>query len=277
MSVSVVAQNLPCKFDENTLQFSGKPIEQARCLLRPNKIGGVLGDKLKRLPKPFEDLIGKNVKIKKEAFRKYLQSLNLSEESIGGSLDKPLSNSKLPDGNQVQAIYFIIHDTSSPYLKDADFPDNFDTDANWRGNDLTIWQNQPVAHIFVNRLGESMATTPFDETVRKGWGTKFARDFLKVEGKGLQIHIELIQPRRRDAANANPENDLIAPFPGFTENQYEKLALLYAAASRRRGSWLIPAFHSAIDAGIKGAHDDPQNFELTKFAEQLKKLIKKLK
>jgi hypothetical protein len=273
----MLAQNTPCKFDEKTLQFAGAPVRQARCLLRPNKIGGVLGDELKILPKPLESLIGETVKIKKENLRKYLQKNKIDEERIGGSLDKPLSKAKLPNSEEIQTLYFIIHDTSSPYLKDAPFPDNFDTDANWKGNDISIWLKQPVAHIFVNRLGESITTTPFDETVRKGWGTKFARDFLKADGKGLQIHIELIQPRRRDAAKPNPENDLIAPFPGFTGKQYERLALLYVAASVRRGTWLIPAYHSAIDAGIKDAHDDPQNFELAKFADKLKKIINKLK
>lgn len=271
------AQNTPCKFDEKTLQFVGTPVEQARCLLRPNKIGGVLGEKLKQLPKPLEKLIGESVKIKKEDLRKYLQKHKIDEETIGGSLDKPLSKAKLPNSGEIQTLYFIIHDTSSPYLKDAPFPDNFDTDASWKGNDISIWLKQPVAHIFVNRLGESITTTPFDETTRKGWGTKFARDFLKADGKGLQIHIELVQPRRRDATAPNPENDLFAPFPGFTEKQYEKLALLFIAASVRRGTWLIPAYHSAIDAGIKDAHDDPQNFELKKFAEKLKKIINKLK
>ncbi len=271
------AQNPPCKFDEKTLQFTGNPVEQARCLLRPNNLGGVLGGELKKLPAPLEDLIGERVKIKKDKFRNYLQKHKIDEVNIGGNLEQPLAAAKLPDGETIQALYFIIHDTSSPYLKDAPFPDNFDKDANWRGNDLTIWLKQPVAHIFVNRLGETITTTPFGESVRKGWGTKFARDFLKADGKGLQIHIELIQPRRRDAAKLPPENDLIAPFPGFTKKQYEKLALLYAAASVRRGSWLIPAYHSAIDAGIKDAHDDPQNFELRKFAEHLKKLLKELK
>jgi len=277
LSSPAMAQNTPCKFDEKTLQFAGTPVQQARCLLRPNKIGGVLGEELKALPAPLESLIGETVTIKKETLRKYLQKNKIDEETIGGSLDKPLSKAKLPSGEEIQTLYFIIHDTSSPYLKDAPFPDNFDKDANWKGNDLSIWLKQPVAHIFVNRLGESITTTPFDETARKGWGTKFARDFLKAEGKGLQIHIELIQPRRRDATKPNPENDLIAPFPGFTEKQYERLALLYVAASFRRGTWLIPAYHSAIDAGIKDAHDDPQNFELVKFAEKLKKLINKLK
>jgi hypothetical protein len=271
------AQNSPCKFDETTLQFVGTPIEQARCLLRPNKTGGVLGDELQKLPKPFEKLIGKKVEIKKESFRKYLQKHKIDEETIGGNLDKPLAAAKLPSGEAIQTLYFIIHDTSSPYLKDEPFPDNLNEDANWKGNDVSIWLKQPVAHIFVNRLGESITTTPFDETVRKGWGTKFARDFLKADGKGLQIHIELVQPRRRDTKNANPENDLIAPLPGFTDGQYERLALLYLAASVRRGTWLIPAYHSAIDAGIKDAHDDPQNFELKRFAEKLKKLLDKLK
>jgi len=161
-------------------------------------------------------------------------------------------------------------------LKDEPFPRYFNADKTWKGNDLQIWVKQPVAHIFVNRLGESLTTTPFNESVRKGWGTKFARDVLKADGKGLQLHIELVQPRRRDPNGKNPENDLIAPLPGFTKQQYERLALLYLCASMRRGSWLIPAHHSAIDAGIKDAHDDPQNFELHEFAKSLSSLIRKL-
>ena len=277
LSSSAMSRNASCKFDEKTLQFAGTPVEQARCLLRPNKIGGVLEKELNKLPAPLENLIGKPVLIKKDKIRRYLQIKKIDEQSLGGSLDAALSSAVLPSGESIQALYFIIHDTSSPYLKDEQFPEKFDTDANWRGNDLSVWINQPVAHVFVNRLGASITTTPFDETTRKGWGTKFARDFLKADGKGLQIHIELIQPRRRDAAHSNPDNDLLAPFPGFTGKQYEKLALLYVAASVRRGIWLIPAYHSSIDAGIKDAHDDPQNFELRKFAGALKGLQKRLK
>jgi hypothetical protein len=276
LNSSAAAQNKPCEFNAQTLQFAGTPIAQARCLLRPNKVGGVLSEQLKSLPKPLEKLIGAKVKIKKEKLRKYLLENKIDETILGGSLDELLAKAKLPNGEEIQALYFIIHDTSSPYLKDESFPENFNTDANWKGNDLEIWLKNPVAHIFVNRLGESITTTPFSKPVEKGWGTKFARDFLKADGKGLQIHIELHQPRRRDANNSNPSNDLIAPFPGFTENQYKRLALLYICASVRRGTWLIPAYHSAIDAGIKDAHDDPQNFELEKFSKELKKLIDSL-
>jgi hypothetical protein len=274
--LTVSAQNKPCEFNPQTLQFAGTPREQARCLLRPNKIGGVLEGELRALPKPLEKLIGEKVEIKKEKLRKYLQKNKIDENALGGSLDDSLSKAKLPNGEEIYALYFIIHDASYPYLKDEPFPENFNTDANWSGNKIEIWLKNPVAHIFVNRLGESVTTTLFSKTVEKGWGTKFARDVLKTDGKGLQLHIELIQPRRRDAANSNPSNDLIAPFPGFTGEQYKRLALLYICASVRRGMWLIPAYHSAIDAGIKDAHDDPQNFELEKFAAELKKLIAKI-
>lgn len=273
MTFAVSAQNKSCKFDLETLQFRGKPVQQARCLLRPNQIGGVLSEQLENLPYPLEKLIGRKVKVKKETFRRFLQKNKVAEDTIGGSLDESLSRAKLPDGKEIAALYFIIHDTSSPYLKDEPFPADFNADANWKGNDLSIWLKLPVAHVFVNRLGESVTINDFSQKVEKGWGTKFARDVLKADAKGLQIHIELIQPRRRAADNSNPENDLIAPLPGFTEKQYEKLALLYIAASVRRGSWLIPAYHSAIDAGIKDAHDDPQNFELQKFADALKNLL----
>lgn len=276
LEINVNAQNKPCKFDEKTLQFVSKPNEQAKCLLRPNKIGGNLGEELKSLPKPFDKIIGEKVNIGKQSLRKFLKKHKIDENQIGGSLDDKLATAKLPNGEEIQAIYFIIHDTSYPYLKDEAFPADFDTNKDWKGNNLQIWLKNPVAHIFVNRLGDSITTTFFNKPVEKGFGTKFARDFLKADAKGLQIHIELIQPRRRDAKNSNPNNDLIAPFPGFTNKQFERLALLYLAASVRRGTFLIPAYHSAIDAGIKDAHDDPQNFELEKFAAELKKMLNAL-
>jgi hypothetical protein len=276
IATTAMAQNTPCKIDQSTLLFAGTPVEQARCLLRPNKIGGALDRELKRLPDPLEKIIGQKTTVKREALRKYLQVNNINESDLGGSLDEPLVKAKLPNGEEIQALYFLIHDTSWPYLKDEPFPASFNSDINWKGNNVSTWVNNPVAHIFVSRLGSSVTTTPFSEGVRKGWGTKFARDVLKADAKGLEIHIELIQPRRRDPSDPNPGNDRFAPDPGFTDAQYDRLALLYLCASVRRGTWLIPAYHSAVDAGIKDAHDDPQNFELKKFAKSLRKLLKKV-
>ena len=272
---SLLAQNMACKLDEKTLQFVGTPLQQARCLLRPVKPQGLLGEELVKLPKPLEKLIGERVKINKEKLRKYLEKNKIDEIRVGGNLDEPLSIAKLPNGEEIQALYFLIHDTSTPNYEKVEFPADIN-EKSWRFNDLEMWFKNPVAHIFVNRLGESIATTLFNEPVRKGWGTKFARDFLKADAKGLQIHIELVQPRRADMTKFSG-NDIIAPDTGFTDAQYQKLALLYVCASVRRGTWLIPSFHCAMDAGIKDAHDDPQNFDIHKFATELNKLIKKTK
>lgn len=257
------------------MQFAGSPVEQARCLLRPVRPRGILGEQLKNLPKPLEKIIGGQVKIKKENLRKFLAANNIAETSLGGFLDEKLSLAKLPDGETVEAIYFLIHDVSAPNYLLKSFPENIN-DASWTGNDLSIWQNQPVAHVFVSRTGESLTVNDFGQTIKKGWGTKFARDFLKADAKGLQIHVELVQPRRSDP-NWFAGNDAIAPEIGFTDRQYERLALLYIAASVRRETWLIPAFHCATDAGIPDAHDDPQNFDLEKFAKNLNALLSKIK
>lgn len=269
------AQNMPCKFDANALQFAGTPKEQARCLLRTVKPRGILGEESKRLPKPLEKLVGEKVKFKKDSLRRFLSAHKISETDIGGSLDDSLAKAKLPGGEEIQALYFVIHDTSTPNYKLESFPADID-EKSWRFNNLEMWRKNPVAHIFINRIGESIATTPLSQPVAKGWGTKFARDFLKSDAKSLQIHIELVQPRRSDA-NWFTGNDAFAPETGFTGPQYERLALLYAAAGVRRGTWLIPAFHCAIDAGIKDAHDDPQNFDLAEFASELNELLNKLK
>lgn len=262
------AQNQPCPIDQTTLQFSGSPKEQARCLLRPVKPRGIIGNSLKNLPYPLEKLIGEKIKIKKESFRRYLQKNNIDERSLGGSLDENLCRALLPNGENIQALYFIIHDVSAPNYLLKPFPENIN-EADWEGNDLSKWLKMPVAHVFVNRVGESVAVVEFGTVLpEKRFGTKFARNFLKESAKGLQIHIELVQPRRSD-----PEwfagNDAFAPVEGFTEKQYQRLALLYIAASIRRGNWLIPAFHCATDAGIPDAHDDPQNFDLSAFAQKL--------
>src|SRR6476620_11710465 len=82
----VFGQNIPCPFNTETFQFQGSPKEQARCLLRPVKQRGILGEQLKRLPASLEKLIGEKIKIKKESLRKFLIKNNISETSIGGSL-----------------------------------------------------------------------------------------------------------------------------------------------------------------------------------------------
>ena len=115
------------------------------------------------------------------------------------------------------------------------------------------------AHVFINRTGAIFLAHDFTVPWR---ATKFeaAKNFGSAL-KGLFLHIELIQPRRA-LKGYGRRNDFLAPDPGFSQAQYDSLALVYAVASRRAGFWLIPAFHSVLDEGIRNKHDDPQNFQL---------------
>ena len=271
------AQDTPCVFDDSSLSYTGTPQEQAKCLLRPVLIGGHLGAPFKKLPAPLDKLVGKPLKVDKDALKLYLVEHNINEEEIGGSLSDPLSPANPTDPNAPRARYFVIHDVSTPNYLDKPFPPDIN-EATWMWNDLQRrWITRKVTHVFISRLGESVTAVDFKtELPDPNHGTKFARDKLRNRGKGLYLHIELIQPRRRDP-EGSPNNDRIAPLPGFTDAQLERLALVYIAASVRGGEWLIPAFHAAVDVGIPDAHDDPQNFDTARWAKQLQKLLKAIK
>lgn len=258
-----------CGFLDNDLAFTGTPLEQARCLLRPIKVYGVLDEPLKHLPEPLENLIGQPVKFSKEALRRYLAMAKISEMDIGGSLDAPLSRANDNQPAAPLAAYFVIHDVSAPNYLTKEMPLNINR-RDWEWNDLQkYWAANRAAHIFINRLGESVTTVDFQTPWR---ATKLEVKVLKERGKGLFLHTELIQPRQSDPQGF-AGNDAIAPTPGFTKAQMERLALVYAAASLRRGVWLIPAFHAAVDAGIAEAHDDPQHFDLAEWAGSLNRLL----
>jgi len=249
-----------CPFNEATMSFEGTPLEQARCLLRPVLRYGRLGEPLAHLPAPLEELIGKPVNLAPALLQGYLAAHHIAETNIGGAVT-----------NRLPTAYFVIHDTSTPNYLDHAFPTNVNT-ADWRYNALEGWYKRPVAHVFVNRLGESVAPHPWVQ----GWrATQFEVKVLGAKSRGLFVHTELVQPRRRDP-QGGPHNDAIAPDPGFTNAQLDRLALLYVAASVQHGRWMVPAFHATLDAGIPNAHDDPQNFDLALWARRLSLLLEGL-
>ena len=275
-ATTTLAQETPCPFKKSSLTFEGSPVEQARCLLRHVKSHGALDKPLKNLPEPFEKLIGRPIQISQESFRAYLKNRGILETDLGGPIRAPLAASDLEIGGVQYSRYFIIHDASTPNYLDKPFPSDVNA-SSWEWNDLAKkWANTRVANVFVSRTGESITVVDFASPLPAGrFGTKFARDELKETAKALQIHIELIQPRRRDPAGS-ASNDSIAPEPGFTNPQLDRLALIYVAASLRAGVWMIPAFHAAIDAGIANAHDDPQNFDLAQWGRHLVSLLRNL-
>jgi hypothetical protein len=257
---SAPAAETACPFDEARLEFAGTPLEQAKCLLRPVSEYGHLGQLLANLPAPLESLIGQPFKLDKDVLQRYLDTCKIDEASIGGAIT-----------NVLRAKYFVIHDTSTPNYHDQPFPANIN-DPDWRLNNLSRWRSNAVAHFFVNRLGQSLAGHPLTTPWR---ATKFETKVLKEKSRGLFVHTELVQPRHADP-HGRPGNDGIAPIPGFTEAQLDRLALLYVVASAEHGQWMVPAYHATLDAGIPDAHDDPQNFDLDLWAKRMGVLLDSL-
>lgn len=251
-----------CKFAPTSEIYS---IEQAKCLLRQPKIFGNVGPILTSLPSPLDRLLTQpTIDLDKDTLRRYLKAQGIQEADIGGSLDERVSRANSDNPSAELARYFIIHDTSTPNFTTAPFPTNIN-DARWSGNDLQRWtRGTPLAHVFINRVGQSVTVKNFKTPWR---ATKY--ESQTTQRKGLFLNVELIQPRRSPPSGPS---DAIAPTPGFTDAQLDRLALVYTAASVRRGKWLIPAFHVCVDIGI-GDHDDPQNFDLEQWAKRLGTLL----
>ena len=247
--------NTPCPFSASALQFQGTPLEQAQCLLRFVKVAGNVDNPSAQLPPALATRVGKPVEVSAAQVKAYLAAHSINANEIGGSLDKGVAKTS----NGHQALYFVIHDTSDE-LSTNSFPPNIND--TWSGNDLAH-RTTDSAHIFINRLGKSVTGHDYSVPFR---ATKRERDGAL---KGLFLHHELIQPRIKGTFHFAA----VGPQPGYTKAQLDRLALCYVAASVRRGSWMIPAFHCVLDLGIPDGHDDPQNFDLAQWGTAIETLL----
>jgi hypothetical protein len=253
----------PCNFDAETLSFAGNAVEQAVCLIRPVNPWARLGPRLEELPKALAARIGGTAPMPDRAALTALINATGLPPQFADALNNDVSRARDGDPVSPMARYFVIHDTSGPRL--GSFPLNLDENA--KINNLERFHcsdSAEIAHAFINRRGGVAFGHDFGVPWR---ATKFERALsFGTALKGLFLHVELIQPRRRGGRRGI---DIAAPTPGFTAAQYQRLALLYTIASRRAGTWLVPAFHAVIDGDIRGGHDDPQNFEIEAFARAL--------
>jgi hypothetical protein len=234
-------------------------VDQARMLLRKVLLTGRVSSELPYLDAEFSKRVGQKCSITRDQLRVYLEKNHISEWEIGGNIDLPVSSVADTSNGRNYAKYMVIHDTSYPRYE-TNFPKNINDDS-WEWNRLNRWVGN-VTHIFVNRIGDSKTITPFNEGMI---GTKLERFVMgETAARGLYLHIELIQPRKT-VKGYGRHNDAGSPDIGFTDAQYQRLALLYTTAAVRKGEYLIPGFHACVDSGIKFAHDDPQNFDLPRF------------
>ena len=269
---SVVLRTMgPCNFDVETLSFAGSSVQQAACLIRPVKRWAHLGRPLENLPEVLADRVGRSEALPNRASLAALIAETGLAPQFSDSLDGQVSRAHDGDPFSPMARYFVVHDTSGPKL--GSFPANLDDNA--RINNLARFRcsdSFELAHAVINRRGGVFSGHDFGVPWRS---TKFERAlFFGNALKGLFLHVEMIQPRRRGPGHH--ANDIAAPNPGFTGAQYGRLALLYTIASVRAGRWLIPAFHAVIDGDVRGGHDDPQNFDLSAFAHALEGILERL-
>lgn len=264
-----------CDFDPETLSFHGTPVEQAKCLMRGEDATRNLAPPLATLPDALANRVGTTTGLPtREALSAFLSKQDL-EWDFAAYLWEPLSRANDNDSNAPMARYFVIHDTSGPNYGRRPFPE--DINVTPKINDLKNFvctDGWGKAHVVVNRSGEML----LDHELQIPWReTKFEQAVNFGDAlKGLFIHIELIQPRR-SAGGRGRRNDAQTPDPAFTTAQYDRLALLYVIASVRAQQWLIPAFHAAIDAGIRDGHDDPLHFDVDSFAGSLDLVVEKLR
>ena len=260
-----------CRFNRETLTFAGTPLEQATCLLRKIELKGV------RKPQPLPPVIVRlmseggapNAEMKARAIQAFPEPYRTYARTYA---DAPISQTQ----EGLPALYFVIHDTSTPFYQHDPFPRRLNQD--WKVNDFKPYMDgtfarEPVAHIFLNRVGQIWAGHDF----QVGWrATKLESRVVGPRARGRFVHIETVQPRRF-LPGATSRGETHGPKPGFTREQYRMLAALYVYASARAGRWLIPAQHNTVDSTIPQAHDDPQNFDLKAFGKELEKLVGKPK
>ena len=252
-----------CQFDRDTLTFAGSQAEQATCLLRKVELMG------KKSPQPLPPIIERllvqggapSAAQKAAAIAAFPEPYR---SFATGYQDKPASQTEAG----LPLMYFVIHDTSTPFLGTTRFARRLDADP--AVNSFTPYlADEPVAHIFLNRQGQIWGAHDFSVPWR---ATKLESRVIGPPARGRFVHIETVQPRRfMPGSNSLAQTE--APKPGFSAAQYRMLAALYVYASARAGRWLIPAFHSNVDDGIPAAHDDPQNFDLKEFAKALEKQL----
>lgn len=251
----------PCTFDAAQLTFAGSPVEQAQCLLRFVKRVGEVGDTPAALPQALTTLLSNplNLGVTKSQLRSFLQKKGVPESTVGGSVTDRLCHADSDNPSAPAARYFVIHDTSFKLKASETFDPDFINTTRWSGNKLATLPRGKT-HIYITRLGETLT----DKSYLTPWrATQFEIKPNHTRFRGLFLHHELVQPRKGPAGS-----DAESPDPGFTKEQYARLALQYVIASVRRGNWMVPVFHCVLDLGV-GDHDDPQHFDMAAWGTAL--------
>ena len=194
----------PCHFDVETSSFAGDAVEQARCLVTPVRTGGYLNERLEKLPPAFQDYVGNAKDMpSRDALRALLRERGL-EDMFGPGLSKPVSHAHDDDPMSRGATYFVIHDTSSPNFGNKAWPADIDADqGHQQARALCLFeQHRARAHLHQSLRRDSVSAR-FRKTLARDQVRD--RDQFRHALRGLFIHNELIQPRKRASEISRPQ------------------------------------------------------------------------
>ena len=131
-----------------------------------------------------------------QALRDVLQERGLAA-TLGATLSQPMAQANDGDPSAPYTNYFVIHDTSSPNFRGRPWPNDIDTDPRINNLGRYVCANKiERGHVFINRAGALLVAHDFSVPWR---ATKFEMAIqFGTALKGLFLHVELVQPRRRD-------------------------------------------------------------------------------
>ncbi|MDR4306624.1 hypothetical protein IHQ68_08340 [Chelatococcus sambhunathii] len=249
-----------CAFDAQTQSFKGAAVAQATCLLRKVKPKGS-GATVQPIPDWLKSNVDQPVTVDREKLKAYLSARQINAKDVG------LSGAI---GVAPKLRYFVIHDTSWPEIaQSAGFPANIDA-SSYSGNKLANWTGK------IRQRVNAMVARDGASEVFQAWGATRPLPATKLEQTNLAgigsravfVHVENVQPRLK------PTNSFawIAPDPGLSPAQEERLALAYVVASFAAGRWLVPAYHFNIDEGLPNGHDDPQGGDLASWVQKVENI-----
>lgn len=265
----------PCPWDPAAHRV--KDIEQKQdkvteCLLRSVHEDGTVDNAYPAVP-PELVKTGDPSPLKKQLVA-YLKSKAIHAEDLGIP-DADLGTG--PPTHTYNALYFVIHDTSTPNLLDKDVTQQADIKkATWTWKD--IHYNDPnrykccaQAHVYITRDGQSASPRFFYVPWRATRYEIVAGD----SARGYFVHVDLVQPRSSKDVKLNDNFKL--PEPPFEQEQYDRLAQVYVAASIVHGRWLIPAYCAVLDVESGGSHNNPLGFKLDVFATSVSNVFSAVK
>ena len=257
--------NTPCSFDSDSMTFSGSPVDQARCLLRTVKKAGNVDDGPITLPPGLSALLAtpSALNVTKSQLRLHLQKKGIPEDTVGGPVTERVCRANDDSPSAPFARYFVIHDTSFKLDAGQTFDPALINTQQWEFNHLEKLPREKT-HIYITRTGQTLTDNKYTTPWR---ATQFELKPHHTHFKGLFLHHELVQPRMGPG-----ETDVESPDPGFTPEQYARLALQYVIDGVRHGSWMVPAFHCVLDLHV-GTHDDPQHFDLAAWDSALQTML----